>query len=77
MFTTATAIIPLTSPGPSAAMMATASRKYGNAISVSIERMMAWSTHRPTNPASNPATVPASAARAVAARPTTSEVRAP
>src|SRR5580765_2271279 len=69
--------MPLTRPGPSAAMMATASRKYGKAISVSIDRMINWSTQRPTKPARRPQSEPASAARAVAVSPTTREMRAP
>src|SRR5262245_36521246 len=77
MFTTATATMPLTRPGPRAAMMATARRKYGKAISVSMDRMISRSTHRPTKPARSPHTEPATAASAVAARPTTSEMRAP
>src|SRR5215475_15603189 len=77
MFTTATATMPLTSPGPRAAMMATASRKYGKAIRVSMERMINWSTQRPTKPARSPHSDPATAASAVAASPTTSEMRAP
>src|SRR5215470_3947140 len=40
-------------------------------------RMMAWSTQRPKKPASRPQNEPASAASAVAARPTTREIRAP
>src|SRR4030095_8734241 len=77
MFTTATATMPLTRPGPRAAMMATARRKYGKAISVSMERMMSWSTQRPTKPARRPQNDPARAARAVAVSPTTREIRAP
>src|SRR6202795_860024 len=69
--------MPLTSPGPSAAMIATASRKYGKAISVSIDRMMSWSTQRPMKPARSPQSEPASAASAVAVSPTTREIRAP
>src|SRR5215472_499465 len=77
MFTTATATMPLTRPGPRVAMMATASRKYGKAMRVSMDRMMSLSTQRPTKPARRPNSEPASAASAVAARPTTSEMRAP
>src|SRR5215470_3323817 len=77
MFTTATATMPLTRPGPRVAMMATASRKYGKAMRVSMDRMMSWSTQRPTKPARRPHSEPATAASAVAARPTTSEMRAP
>src|SRR5438093_885520 len=77
MFTTATATIPLTRPGPRAAMMATARRKYGKASSVSMERMMSWSTQRPMKPARSPQSEPTSAARAVAVSPTTREMRAP
>src|SRR5882724_2845936 len=40
-------------------------------------RMMSWSTQRPTKPARRPQNDPASAARAVAVSPTTSEMRAP
>src|SRR5882672_1653581 len=69
--------MPLTRPGPSAAMMATASRKYGKAINVSMERMMSWSTQRPTKPARRPQSEPATAASAVAVSPTTREMRAP
>src|SRR5438132_2124910 len=77
MFTTATATMPLTRPGPRAAMMATARRKYGKASSVSMERMMSWSTHRPMKPARSPQSEPTRAARAVAVSPTTREMRAP
>src|SRR5215510_7880324 len=77
MLTIATATMPLTRPGPSAAMIAIASRKYGNAISVSIPRMTAWSTQRPVNPARSPHAAPVSAARPVDASPTRSEMRAP
>src|SRR5712692_1883895 len=77
MFTTATATMPLTRPGPSAAMMATARRKYGKASSVSMDRMMSWSTQRPMKPARSPHSEPTRAARAVAVRPTTREMRAP
>src|SRR2546426_919558 len=77
MFTTATATMPLTRPGPRAAMMATARRKYGKASSVSMERMMSWSTQRPMKPARRPESGPPSAGRAVGVRPTTREMRAP
>src|SRR5712692_8049498 len=77
MFTTATATMPLTRPGPRAAMMATARRKYGKASSVSMDRMMSWSTQRPTKPARSPHSEPTRAARAVAVSPTTREMRAP
>src|SRR3984893_10006806 len=77
MFTTATATMPLTRPGPRAAMMATARRKYGKASSVSMERMMSWSTQRPMKPARSPHSEPTRAARAVAVSPTTREMRAP
>src|SRR5262249_49312300 len=55
MLTMATATMPLTSPGPSAAMMAMARRKYGKAIRMSMPRMIARSTQRPTKPGSGPA----------------------
>src|SRR5262245_5050138 len=42
-----------------------------------MDRMMSWSTQRPTKPARRPHSEPATAASAVAARPTTSEMRAP
>src|SRR6266850_1866316 len=75
MFTIATATIPLTRPGPRVAMIAIASRKYGNAIRVSIERITTWSTHRPTKPASSPQTEPAAAASTVAAPRVTTRAR--
>ena len=64
-------------PGPKMAMMATASSKEGNAIMMSIRRMMPAPSILGKNAASNPSTIPGNRAASTENMPTSNDVRAP
>ena len=74
---TPTAIVVLTTPGPSAETIAIASRRYGKASRISIPRMIVASSHPPAKPATQPSAPPATTAMAAASVPTRSATRVP